>query len=101
MGMSTRIEAFIPDTDLEYQKHKKVFLACHEADVELPKQTAEYFGGDEGDWPELEMLDEKLEIRLIEGVHYTEYRGDMIEGFEVDINKLPKGVSKIRFTNSY
>ena len=98
MGMSTRIEAFMPDTDLEFQKHKKILLMCKEAEVSLPKETAEYFGDDS---PEEYNLDEKLEINLIEGTHYEEWEGDMQQGFEVDLSKLPKGVTKLRFYNSW
>jgi hypothetical protein len=99
MGMSRRIEAYIPDTDVEYQKHKKIFLACREAEVDLPKQTAEYFGYGEDTYPELEMLDEKLEIRLQEGVHYTEYNAEMCEGYEIELDKLPTAVTKLRIYN--
>lgn len=98
MGMSTHIRGFIPDTDPEYQKHKKVLLVCDEADVELPRETAEYFGSK---YPDPEILEEKLEVELVEGQHYEEYRAEMSEGFEVDLTKLPKGVTKIRFYNSY
>jgi hypothetical protein len=99
MGMSTEIMAFMPDTDLEFQKHKKILLMCIDAEVSLPKETAEYFGDNED--PELWMLDEKLELELLEGVHYTEYSENSSEGFEIDLSKLPKGIAKLRFTNSY
>lgn len=99
MAMSTKIKGFISDTNVEYQKHKKVFLACKEAGVDLPKQTAEYFGSDNTD--EEDLLEGKLEMKLQLGVHYEEYSADMVEGFEVDLTKLPQGVTKLRFYNSY
>lgn len=43
MGMSTHIKAYIPDTDPEYQKHKKILLACADANASLPKETMKYF----------------------------------------------------------
>jgi len=98
MVMSTHIEGFMPDTDLEYQKHKKVLLICQESGVSLPKETAEYFGEDD---PNSYLLDEKLEIELKLGVHYEDYQENSSVGFEVDLTKLPKGVTKLRFTNSY
>ncbi len=98
MGMSSHIQAFIPDTDATYQKHKKVLLVCLEAGVGLPKETAEYFGSSE---PEEYLLDEKLSVTLKLGKHYEEYNAEMCEGFEVDLTKLPKGITKLRFYNSY
>ncbi len=98
MGMSTHIEAFMPDTDETYQKMKKVYLACEEAQMELPEAAQKYFGTN---YPEDEALDRKLAIDLKLDVHYTEYNADMVEGFEVDLTKLPKGITKLRFTNRY
>lgn len=96
--MSTHIYGFVPDTDETYQRMKKVLLACDEADMELPEAAAKYFGAK---YPDVSLLEEKLEVKLKNGVHYKDYNGDMQEGFEVDIDKLPKGVTKIRFVNSY
>lgn len=96
--MSTHITAFIPDTDETYQKHKKVLLACKEAEVDLPKATAEYFGYD---YPEDCALEEKLTFNLKEGEHYRKFRNEYSNGFEIDINKIPKEVKTIRFYNSY
>jgi hypothetical protein len=96
--MSTHIVAFIPDTDPEYQKHKKVLLACMEAEVDLPPQTAEYFRYQQ---PEECALEEKLEFRLVEGVHYHKWGAEMQEGFEIIVSEIPKGVHKIRVYNSW
>lgn len=96
--MSTHIQGFIPDTDATYQRHKKVLIVCLEADVQLPKETAEYFGSTSA---YESLLDEKLEIELKKGVHYEDYSEDMTQGFEVDLTKLPRGVTKLRFTNSW
>lgn len=92
--MSTRIEAFVPDTDKEYQKHKQVYDVCTKADVSLPKETEEYFKG--CDEPE-----QKLQVELVKGQHYIIYGRDMEEGFEVELSQLPEGVTKIRFINSW
>jgi hypothetical protein len=98
MSMSTHIVALIPDTDATYQKHKKVLLACDEADVSLPKETADYFGCTK---PDTEVLEEKLRFELIKGVHYKEYNAETSQGFEIDLKSLPKEIAKIRFYNSY
>jgi hypothetical protein len=92
--MSTYIKAFTPDTDPEYQKHKKLWDICEEMGVSLPKETEEYFKN--CDTPE-----DKLEIDLEKDVHFEEYEDDSSQGVEVDITKLPKGVTKLRFYNSW
>jgi len=99
MGMSTHIRAFIPETDPEFQKHKKVLLICIEADVSLPKETSEYFGG--GDIPHESLLEDKLEIALSKGTHFIDYTSEDSEGYEVDLTKLPEGVTKLRFYNNW
>ena len=98
MGMSTHIQAFIPDTDAEFKKHKTILLMCSENEVSLPKETAEYFGSEDA---EEYLLDEKLEIELEEDVHYKDWSDEGSQGFEVDLLKLPKGVTKLRFSNSW
>lgn len=98
MGMSTHIKGFTPDTDATYQRHKKVLIVCLEADVQLPKETAEYFGSTTA---YEELLDEKLEIELKEGVHYENWSDESSQGFEVDLTKIPKGVTKLRFYNNW
>jgi len=95
MGMSTHIQGFIPDTDDTYQKHKAVFEACMDADVSLPKETAEYFGSE---YAEEYLLEEKLTVKI----PFTEWSdNNMSSGFEVVISDIPDGVHKIRFSNSW
>lgn len=104
MGLSTHIKAFTPDNDPEYKKHKKVLLACIEANISLPKETAKYFNCeykqevDEGD---KYLLEERLEIELKLGDHYKKWQGIDSHGFEININDIPKGVTKLRFYNSW
>ena len=92
--MSTHIIALVPDNDPEYQKHKKIFDVCTAAEVSLPVETEQYFKG-------CDVPEEKLQVKLLYGVHYKEWSADMQEGFEVDITTLPQGVRTIRFYNSY
>lgn len=96
--MSTYIQAFIPDTDKEFQKHKKVLLTCMEAVVSLPKETADYFESDEA---YESLLDQKLGFDLVEGKHYTEWSNDGASGYDIIVQNLPAGVHKIRFGNSW
>lgn len=96
--MSTNIYAFTPDTDPTYQKHKKILLACKEAEVSLPKETAEYFWEND---PEEYLLEQKLQVELEKWVHYEEYNEEYWAWFEIDVSKIPQWVSKIRFLNSW
>ena len=95
MGLSTFVTGFIPDTDETYQKHKAVFLACAEADVSLPKETEEYFGGNSD---EPYVLEEKLTVDIPQ---HEWNDGDMSSGYEIIISEIPEGVHKIRFVNSW
>jgi len=92
--MSSHLKAFIPDNDPTYQKHLRILTMCKKENVSLPKETADYFGT--CDEPE-----EKLQFILKRDDHYTKWQDEMREGFEVDLTKLPKEVTKIRFYNSY
>jgi hypothetical protein len=94
MSMDTSVKAYISDQDETYQKHKKVLLACLEANVSLPEATAEYFGEDH---PEEYLLEKKLQCE----VFYEEWSDDNSEGIEIKIEDIPKGVFKIRFVNSW
>lgn len=49
MGMSTYVQGFVSKENETYKKHEKVLLACNDAGVSLPKETAEYFGTDESE----------------------------------------------------
>ena len=93
MGMSTHIEAFTPDTDREYKKHLEVYVMCDKLGVSLPKETEKYFNGD--------IPEERLRIELEKGEHYNDWFEDSSEGYEVDLTKLPKGVTKLRFYNNW
>ena len=100
MGMSTHIQAFIPDTDSNYQRHKKVVEMCAELKVSLPMETSVYFNAN---FPNNVNLEDKLEIDLIEGEHYAEWvdRDAGSQGYEVNLTKLPSGVTKLRFYNNW
>lgn len=95
MSISTSIQAFIPDTDETYKKHKRVLLACLDAEISLPKETADYFGETD---PEEYLLEQKLEIELVQGKHYKDWSDDNSDGFEIELKDIPKGVTKLRFS---
>jgi hypothetical protein len=95
MGMTIGITGFVSPENETYKKHSKVLLACLDADIEeLPKETAKYFGTK---YPEKYLLEEKLSIEIRKYV----YSNESEEGFEIFLSEIPKGVYKIRFTNSW
>jgi len=102
--MSTHIKAFTPDNDPEYIKHKKVLLACIEAEISLPEETAKYFNceyKEQVDAGDEYLLEERLEIELKLGEHYKKWQDIDSAGFEININDIPKGVTKLRFYNNW
>lgn len=96
MSMSTHVIALGDDSNETYQKHKKVLLACLEAEVELlPRETADYFGHNQVDpsW-----LEEKLRVEIKVRKWDKE---EMCEGYEIDVKDIPPEAKIIRFYNSY
>lgn len=92
MGMSTHVKGFRP-ADEQWEKMKQIWETCEEADVPIPKEVEEFFDDEEpGDRP-------GMEIDLGDAV--SEYNADMMDGYEIDITKLPPGVKIIRVYNSY
>jgi hypothetical protein len=96
MSMSTRVEAIIPPTEL-WSKMRAVWVACTEAGLSVPTPVAEFFQGDEPD-PD----------GVVVGMRTLKQRGAVVDwgddcssGYEVILDKLPPGVSRIRFCNSW
>jgi hypothetical protein len=95
MGMSTRVVGFRPP-DAKWKRMKDIYDACESAEIELPAAVMEFFDGeDPNDSPGGVLVD------LDKSKCVTPYRSDDAEGFDVDITKLPKDVTILRFTNSW
>ena len=79
--------------------------ACLKAGVVIPKEIQKYFSldGDEDRVLELKNVyeDELLTFSLDGKPGVSDYSDDMQEGYEIDLKKLPKDVTKIRVYNSY
>ncbi len=96
MSMSTKITG-VRDLDKEFKKMMKVKLACEEAEIDYPENIYKYFiNPDESE----ESLREKMEFVSIKEAICVKNK-DMIDGWQVDLSKLPKDVKAIRFENSY
>ena len=94
MGMSTYVKLLRDKDDPTYKKMLKIFLACREADTELPPVVEKYFGEDGIDAEPEAPLEIEFEAR-----EWSDSDGR--EGIEIDLDELPPGVKTIRFINSW
>ena len=93
MGMETSVLLLRDKNDPTYQKNLKVLMACIEADIDLPKEIDDYFGG--------YGIDNDPEFPLEIDYEPREWKDAEREGCEIDIDSLPTGVKTIRFYNSW
>ena len=89
MSMSTHVIGFAPPDD-EWKKMKAVWDACDNAGLPIPRKVEEFFGGDPPD-------DAGVEVKLM----VEEWRDEGREGYEVNLDKVPKHVKRIRFYNTW
>lgn len=91
MSMSTHIVGFRP-ADESWNNMKEIWEACTKAKVKIPDDVMKFFDGEApGDKPGCEISIKKA---------VADWGDDYRSGYELDISKLPEGVSKIRFYNS-
>ncbi len=93
MSMSSYVVGF-KAPDEKWLQMKSVYDACKDADVDVPDKVMNYFN-----WEEPGSAGVPVEL----GKHkcVSKYSADMMDGFEVDLKKLPKDITSIRFFNSY
>lgn len=96
MGMSTHVMGFRPPDD-RWQAMKDVWEACEQAGIKMPTEVTTFFGGTNRGRPD----DSGVEVDLGPEQGVTEYRGDMEEGYEIDVRKLPTDLHIIRVYNSW
>ena len=90
--MSIHIAGF-READEKWNKMKAAWDTCKAAGVEIPDAVLVFFDDEyPGDKP-------GAEVKLGEAA--KEWRDEYYNGYEVDITKLPKDVTVIRFYNSY
>lgn len=92
MGMSTYVVGFRPADD-KWKKMKAVWDACKDAGTEPPKDVLKFF---DDEYP-----NDKPGQEINLGKAAEEWGDGDRSGYEVDIEKLPKGVRYIRFYNSW
>ena len=89
MGMSTHVIGFRPP-DEKWKAMKAVWDSCKAAGVDPPKGVNEFF-----DWQEPDAAGVEVKIKA------REWSDDSREGYEIDVESLPKDVKVIRFYNSW
>ncbi len=93
MSMNSHVYGIKP-ADEKWEWMKKVYDSCVSAGIDPPVEVTKFFN--------YESPDDKGVIVEIEKTNAVEkYNEEMREGFEVDLKKLPKDITIIRFVNSY
>lgn len=92
MGMTTHIVGYRPE-DEKWHQMKAVWDACVKAGTDTPHEVVRFFDGMP---PESKC---GLEVDISNATREYQTRG--VGGHEVDISKLPKDVSIIRFYKAY
>lgn len=92
MGMSTHIVGF-RQADEQWKKMKAAWDACAAAGLRPPQEVVDFFDG--------ENPKDKIGQEVDIGGAKEPWSNDYAAGFEIDIEKLPKGVKVIRFYNSW
>lgn len=95
MGMSTHVCAFKPP-DAKWKKMKKVWDACKGAGIDVPDNVSEYFNHETPDESGAEISEETLEK-----CGALERYSEGSSGYDIVIDKLPKGVKIVRVYNSW
>lgn len=95
MSMSTHVLGFRPP-DEKWKKMKQAWDACESAGVPQPREVEVFFGSVAPD-------PRGVEVRLLEGERgcLRVWRDEGAEGYEVDLTKVPKDVTILRFYNSW
>lgn len=96
MSMSTYVIGIKSPTE-EFQKKLAVYRACKEAGIDPPEEILKFFA-----WVDFNSIDPGgMEVPLEKSGAACVWEGEGKSGFEVDISKLPAGVTRIRFYNSW
>lgn len=91
--MSTHVVGFRPP-DEKWKKMYTVYQACQAADTSIPEAVHKFFGYETPD-------ESGVSVNLERHECCAEYKADMINGYEIDISKLPENITKIRVYNNW
>jgi hypothetical protein len=96
VSMPTRVIAFKPPGE-KWQRMRAVYDACTAAGIDVPGEVMGFFDHMPPDPAGVEISERTLRDKGA----VTDWSADMAAGFEVDVTKLPRDVTVIRFYNSY
>lgn len=91
MGMSTHVIAFHPP-DEKWRKMKAIYDACVAGDIEIPDDVNDFFNGEPPDESGVEVEIDKI---------LEKWSDEDRSGYQIEISKLPKGITILRFYNSW
>jgi hypothetical protein len=96
MSMNSHVIGLKEPTE-EFQKKYRAYQACVEAGIDPPKTIIDFFDG-----LSFRSIDATgMEVDLSKSGAVTEWKGDSKNGFEIEVAKIPAGVTRIRFYNSW
>jgi hypothetical protein len=87
--MSTHVEGFAPAGE-EWQQMKAIWDACVAAQVRVPDEVINFFGGEPPDPRGVEVT-----------IPVREWKDGDSEGYELDLADIPVHVKTLRFYNSW
>lgn len=95
MSMSIYVQGLKPITE-DYNKRLQIYKSCRELKISPPEEIREYFENDS------EPCDDGIIVRLKNDVVKESTDANYCrEYYDVDLSKLPEGVSKVRVVVSY
>ena len=96
MSMYTYVQGLKPVTE-DYKKRLEIYKSCRELKISPPEEIRKYFE-DDG-----ELCDEGIIVRLKDEVVKKSTDANYCREYyyDVDLSKLPEGLSKVRFVISY
>jgi len=91
MSMSTHVVAFRPP-DERWHNMKFVYDACVQAGIPIPDEVENFFNGEEPDESGVEIdIDNILQ----------KWGDDSRDGYQLELSRLPKEITIIRFYNAW
>ena len=97
MSMSTSVIGFKPP-DAKFRKMLEAYQACENAGVPIPEEIDKFFNYEPPDETGVKVdLDDDKKYK--DAVY--EYGDDCAQGYEINLEKLPKDIKIIRVVNSW
>ena len=93
--MDTYVVGFKPP-DEKWQKMFAIWKACDEANISTPEEVNEFFNDEEPDESGV-----RVDLSELEDCCREWNDGDMSQGFEIVVDKIPKDIKVVRFYNSW